>query len=158
MVLNNFRQIILALCGHRLASSGNSSAFQVYMYSGKKGCTEKHISPNLTKCRCQTCARVRERCAVMGDKWVVLATCGIKDHPLISQHTTPLADAITYLPLKFCKRRTNLLVGASRAVLGAWSRYCSGQHTHVSCVNSACILTRNKTCKQTPEKVLRTMA
>ena len=64
------------------------------------------------KCGCQICACIRERCAVLGDKWVVLATdCGIKDHPLISQQTTPLAHAITYLAFNsVCNERICSLV------------------------------------------------
>ena len=47
-------------------------------------------------------ACVRERCAVLGDKWVVLDTAiCIKDHPLTSQQSAPLADASIYLAFKF---------------------------------------------------------
>ena len=59
-------------------------------------------------------ACVRERCAVLGDKWVVLDTAiCIKDHPLISQHSAPLADANTQLQPKILQQRINTYVGAS---------------------------------------------
>ena len=70
----NCRQIIRALCGQRRASSGNSSSLQVSMYIEQKGCTDEHIIRIHTNFRWKICACIRERCAVLGDKWVVLDT------------------------------------------------------------------------------------
>ena len=111
------------------------------------GYTDEHIFNLLLKYRYIMCACACERCAMLADKWAVLDTAiGIKEHPLISQHSAPLADASTYLESTFYKKCQNLLIGASRTVLGAWSRNCHGQHTHVPCVNSACTLTPKNWC------------
>ena len=51
---------------------------------------------------------------MLGDKWVVLDTAiGSKDHPLISQHGAPLADACTCLASAFGMLWENVLFGAS---------------------------------------------
>ena len=72
------------------------------MNSENKGHTEVHMHTPLLKCRNQLCTCVRGRGAVLEDEWEVLDTdCGIKDYPLISQHSAPLANASTHMVSKF---------------------------------------------------------